>query len=287
LRLMRMLKLTKVMRLCRVMRLFQQLRVLVNSVTANILSLIWSLGALVIVMLAATLFMTQAVSEYLGDANGDREVQLKLFPYFGRIPQSLLTLYQMTLASGIWAAPGRLLIFEVSPLYMLFFVFFGWFVSFAMVNVISAIFLKQTLAAAAGDSDTALRERQAKKDADIAVLRSIFTEGDRDASGTIDWTEFKVMIRDHRVRAWLGALDFTAADMATIFTVLDDGDGQIEFDEFIDGVMRCKGHARGIDALTLLSRLRQITMFIEEIAGDLQVHVESQGLAPNEPEEES
>lgn len=241
------------------------------------------MASLAIVLVAAAIFITQAVSDYLHDPSGDLEVRLELFPLFGRLPLSLLTLYQMTLASGVWERPGRLLIFEVSPWFAIFFVTFGWLVSFAMVSVVSAIFLKQTLAAAAGDSDTALRERKAKKDADMATLRSLFEEGDKDGSGYIDWAEFKTMVCDHRVRAWLGTLDVTATDMATIFSLLGDGDERISFDEFIDGVVKCKGHARGVEVVKLMSKFEQMNQSIADISEALASHVQKYGLGNPEP----
>ena len=32
-----------------------------------------------------------------------------------------------------------------------------------------------------------------------------------------------------------------------LFHLLDNGDGEVTLDEFIDGIMRCKGNARAID----------------------------------------
>jgi len=143
-------------------------------------------------------------------------------------------------------------------------------VTFAVVNVISAIFLKQTLAAAAGDSEVAVMERLAKKEKDVARLREIFREGDKDGSGSVDWQEFQTMIQNPRVRAWLGILELDITDMATVFNLLDDGDGHVQFDEFISGVMKCRGAARGVEVVNLLSEYRQILQQLDEMKHNLQ-----------------
>jgi len=266
-RLLRLLRIAKAMRIVRVMRLFHQLRVLVGSLAATIGSLAWSILFLAVVQAICAILMTQLLSEYLStpDPNVAPETQAMIHQYFGRWTQTMLSMHQMTLAPAAWGTIGRTLIFQVSPLYAVFFVVFGWCVTFAIVNVLSAIFLKQTLAAAAGDSDVAVMERMRKKSQDIARLKDIFSEGDKDGSGSVDWSEFIAMIQNPRVRAWLGVLELDVTDMSTVFSLLDDGDGRIEFEEFIAGVMKCRGAARGVDVVSLISELRLVTSQVKAI----------------------
>merc|ERR1719387_2174855 len=100
--------------------------------------------------------MTQALQEFITDESEDLAVRTDADIYFGRWTLSMLTLFEITLAPGAWARIGRLLIFEVSPWFSLFFIPYGWGVSFAIVRVISALFLKQTLAVTANDPETAM-----------------------------------------------------------------------------------------------------------------------------------
>ena len=71
------------------------------------------------------------------------------------------------------------MIFDVNSLYVFFFIPYVWGVTFAIVRVISAIFLKETLAAAESDQETAIAEKMKKKDKDINNLRKIFMEADK------------------------------------------------------------------------------------------------------------
>ena len=41
-----------------------------------------------------------------------------------------------------------------------------------------------------------------------------------------------------------------------LFRLLDDGDGCVTLDEFINGILRCKGAARAIDQLALHAEVR-------------------------------
>lgn len=266
-RLLRLLRVTKALRIVRVIRVFHQLRVLVGSLAATVGSLLWSMLFLAVVQSICAIMMTQSLAEFLADPDPGvpLELQATIHEYFGRWTQSMLTLHQLTLAPAAWGSIGRILIFNVSPLYAVFFLVFGWCVTFAIVNVLSAIFLKQTLAAAAGDSDVAVIERMQRRARDIQRLRAIFSEGDKDGSGTLDWHEFVGMIQNPRVRAWLGVMELDVTDMSTVFSLLDDGDGRIEFEEFITGVMRCRGAARGVDVVALVSELRVVTAQVKAI----------------------
>ena len=83
--------------------------------------------------------------------NEDEGVQREVHKYFGHFTTSMLTMFEITIAPGAWGKVGRLLIFDVSWHYAFFFLLYVWGVTFAMVRIISAIFLKVTLAAAASD----------------------------------------------------------------------------------------------------------------------------------------
>merc|ERR1719281_86296 len=99
-------------------------------------------------------------------------------------------MFQMTIAAGGFVAPCRLLMVEVNFMYFLFFIPYVWTVTFAIVRIISAIFLKETLAAAASDQENAVAERLRKKDRDIENLRRLFQEADVDGTGSITMDEF-------------------------------------------------------------------------------------------------
>ena len=45
---------------------------------------------------------------------------------------------------------------------------------------------------------------------------------------------------------------------ATRFHILDDGDGEVTQQEFINGIIRCKGHARAIDQVALQTDVRML-----------------------------
>ena len=46
-------------------------------------------------------------------------------------------------------------------------------------------------------------------------------------------------------------LDLEVHEVVSLFNLLDDGDGLITHDEFLNGVMRLKGHARSLDIIAI------------------------------------
>merc|ERR1719262_430877 len=129
--------------------------------------------------------MTQLLAESLANSEADVELRQTVHQYFGRWTHSMLTMFEITVSPGAWGKVGRLLIFEVSPLYSIIFVLYVWGVTFAIIRVISALFLKEVLEVAANDEENALEKRQKKDVKDLTNLRRIFRRADRDGAGSL------------------------------------------------------------------------------------------------------
>jgi len=269
-RLVRFAKLAKVLRIIRVMKVFTQLRVLVMSVVNSVGALGWSVVLLTITQSIAAILMTQLVQEVITDEEHPYELRKECYHYFGRFSHSMLTMYQLTLAPGAWAKAGRMLIFEVSPLYALFFIPWGWCVPFALLRVISAMFLKQTLAIAANDPETAITERVKKREGDIRKLRSIFNRADTDHGGFMDQNEFDVLLQDPHLKTFLSVMELEVTDVKGLFDLLDSrGEGCIYQSDFINGIMRMRGAAKSTDIMTILYENKKIQTQIGTLQRDM------------------
>merc|ERR1712118_212968 len=67
-----------------------------------------------------------------------------------------------------------------------------------------------------------------------------------DGNGTLDKKEFDAMINNPDIQAWLTIIGLEMHEIKGLFTVLDDGDGVISYQEFVGGCMRLKGNARAL-----------------------------------------
>lgn len=53
-------------------------------------------------------------------------------------------------------------------------------------------------------------------------------------------------------------MDLDVHESHVLFDLLDNGDGQVTLEEFVDGIMRCKGPARAIDQVALHAEMKKM-----------------------------
>merc|ERR1719261_230250 len=123
--------------------------------------------------------MTLSLQSYLQDESEDEEQRKQIYTFFGSFSRSVITLFEMTLAIGTWGRVGRVVIFSVSRWYALFFLGYLTLVSFAVIRVISAIFLKETLAASSKDADI-LMAQENRDPAYVQKIRAVFNDMDQE-----------------------------------------------------------------------------------------------------------
>merc|ERR1712054_246758 len=163
LRLIRLLRLAKVLRVVRVMKEFKSLRVLVAAVVNSVGALGWSMTLLFVLELVGAIFMAQVIQPFMDRVPGnDEEADLQKFIWnsFGTWTNAMFTIFEITMAPGGFIKYRRLYE-EVHALFGMFFVLYVCVVTFAVVRVITAMFLKATLSASdSEDHDTAQQKSE-------------------------------------------------------------------------------------------------------------------------------
>merc|ERR1712007_383106 len=158
LRLVNIFKILRCMRMLRLVSRVEPLTLLIRSIRLSIPSVLWSVVLLLVVQIAASIFMTTSLQSYLRDERADPEDKADVYTFFGTFTRSFITVLEMTLATGTWSRCGRVVVFKVSGFYMLFFFGYPILVSFATIRVIAALFLKDTLAAGAKQDERNMAE---------------------------------------------------------------------------------------------------------------------------------
>jgi len=257
LRLIRLAKLARILRIVRVFEIFYQLRVLLTAVSNMFGVLSWSMVFLFIVQFIAAIFMTQILQPFLRDDGSDPEVRMLAYWHFGTFIRSFLTMFEITLAPGAWDKSGRTMIYEVSQLYMLFFLGYLILVTFALIRTIGAIFLKETLEGAARDTDKRIAHtyRDPKY---VRKLWKVFEGLDKDKKGFITLEQLCAILEDDDMYKDFKSLGIQFHEMQGLLTLMDDGDDEISFGEFIAGVMRVKVAGKGADLATLLLENKKV-----------------------------
>jgi hypothetical protein len=242
LRMIRLLRLAKVLRVVRVMKEFKSLRVLVAAVVNSVGALGWSMTLLFVLELVGAIFMAQVMQPFMEDEPKNAEaadLQKFIWSSFGTWANAMFTIFEITMAPGGFIKYRRLYE-EVHALFGAFFVIYVCIVTFAVVRVITAMFLKATLSA----SDTEERDTAEVKSAQWSkCLRDMkraegeeFDEGTPNGAMRISIQELRVLLKMENLNQWLHDVGILPEEVVRMFNALDSNDilvmDQVNFGEF-------------------------------------------------------
>eukprot|EP00931_Biecheleriopsis_adriatica_P024987 TRINITY_DN15448_c0_g1_i2.p1 TRINITY_DN15448_c0_g1~~TRINITY_DN15448_c0_g1_i2.p1 ORF type:complete len:683 (+),score=85.53 TRINITY_DN15448_c0_g1_i2:128-2176(+) len=265
LRLVRMTRLVRAFRIVRTLRLFKGLRVLLSACSSFLPSLCWSMVLLTLLITMGGLIIGNLLQDFIADSDNEFDDRLWIWLHYGTAYRAVYTMYEVTFA-GNWPTYVRPVLETVDQAFSIFFLLYVTLVVFAVTRVIAAIILRDTLEAAGNDAEVIIQEREAKKSAYVNKLESVFRVADTSGDGVISLEEMQVLMEDQTVRAYLQALDIEVHETTALFRLLDDGDGILTYDEFINGILRFKGGARAIDLMAMNVELKQLMLQVDTLA---------------------
>eukprot|EP00747_Dinoflagellata_sp_TGD_P215755 gnl/TRDRNA2_/TRDRNA2_88400_c1_seq1.p1 gnl/TRDRNA2_/TRDRNA2_88400_c1~~gnl/TRDRNA2_/TRDRNA2_88400_c1_seq1.p1 ORF type:complete len:257 (-),score=64.79 gnl/TRDRNA2_/TRDRNA2_88400_c1_seq1:59-742(-) len=166
---------------------------------------------------------------------------------FGSLPRSILSLYEAMTGGKDWddlAAP----LIELNPIYGLIFSIYIAFVTLALGNVVTGVFVESALKSAKDDENRHM----------LATLKKLFKEIDTDGSNSITWTEFTSKLLTPHFITMLKEIEITPEEAMNLFKLLDaDESGDIDQDEFINGFLGLRGAATSFDLSTVMHEARK------------------------------
>lgn len=249
LRVLRILRLVRLVRLARVLRFVRQLRTLVCSIGVSMQSLGWTVMLIMLLIYVIGIYFTQSVSAQKregGDLNSATFISLDY--YFGTLGRSILTLFEAITGGVDWDELCNPLIAEISTFTGLLFCCYILFAVFALMNVVTGVFVESALQGSAQDKESQI----------VGTLEDLFVEFDVDNSGTIAEEEFHAMLQDAGAISQFKALDVNMHQAKSLFHLIDiERTGVIDIDAFIMGCLRLRGTARAADMTTLIYELKR------------------------------
>lgn len=282
LKVMRALKSLRALRIVRSFRFLSGLRVLMKACQCFLPSLFWAMVLLSIFILMGAMIMANALHAFILDPAQSYDDRVQMWTLYGTAYRSAYTIYEVTFA-GNWPTNARPVLDKVSQFYSIFFVVYITIIVFALIRVISAIFLKDTLDAAQNDAEHLVVEKMHKKADYVRKLEHLFQAIDSSGSGLITEERLTQILGNPKVAALFQTLDLDVHESEALFHLLDDGDGEVTLAEFIDGVMRCKGPARAIDQVAMHAELKQLSRRF----GKMLKHMKQQQALPGMPSQQS
>ncbi|CAE8589285.1 unnamed protein product [Polarella glacialis] len=264
---LRMLRLAKFGRAFRAMRLSKvshSLKLLGKCITASVGMLFWSLALVFVVQCIGGMMLSTLIGSFMENTEVDPQVRRLVFRYYGTFSGSMLTMFQVLFAN--WSISYRILVDHVSEWWSLWFIIYRCLVGFAMLNVVNACFVQQTMAVAQQDTELMIYAKGKEKNAYARKLHILFRELDTSGDGMVSWQEFEVLLTDDRLRSFLAAMEIDASDLKGLFDVLGDGSGNISADDFIAGARSLNGAAKAVDMAQLLSIVKRLDSKLESSA---------------------
>jgi len=194
------------------------------------------------------------------DSSWDVETRKELYSYFGTFTKSLLTMFGMLF--GNWFEVTRVLT-GFNEAFMIFGICHQLVAGFAVIEVISGVFLNETFKVAALDDGIMLNEVRRAARAERTKMTELFLKADTDGNGLVDKGELMAVLENKRVAEWLGAMGFDLKDIDKIWEMLDeDGDGQLSCEELVRGAAVVKKPARAVDLEAVQRMLASATAAI-------------------------
>merc|ERR1712113_438988 len=110
-----------------------------------------------------------------------------------------------------------------------------------------------------------IQEKTREKKKYAEKLLGFFNAADTSGDGLITLNEFETFLRDPRVKTYLATLELDAHETKNLFHMLDDGDGEVTAEEFVQGAIRLKGVARSQDVVSIMHDFNRLNKRIEEM----------------------
>jgi hypothetical protein len=260
----RMARLARLLRFLRVVKTingFASLYLILQSIKGSVSALFWSSVVLVLVEMMFAVALNLLMTMYWEDQSSETlEDRQELFEYFGTFSKSLLTMMEMLM--GNWFEITRILT-RFNELFMIFGICHQLIVGFAVLEVISGVFLNETFKVAALDDSIMLNEVRRAARAESAKLTEFFLMADTNGDGRVALEEMKAVLDSESVMDWLSAMGLDLGDIDQVFVMLDtDRDGQISCEELVKGASMLKKPARAVDVATLQRTLEDVRVHV-------------------------
>jgi len=242
LRLLRILRLFSILRVTRLVARVSDLRILIAAIVSSLRSLFWVLVLITVQTFFAGIVFTQIATDHkiqVGRSVMAEEAELDM--YFGSLDRSMVSLYQ-TLSDGIhWSEIAAPFVEHVSPILEAAFIVYSAFSVFAVMNIITGMFVGSALENAENE----------KKRLTLETIGKLWRSLDDDASGDISLDEFMANLQEQHMKALLCELDIVPQDARVLFDLLDeDNSGNITLEELVNGCSRLRGNAKALDLLS-------------------------------------
>merc|ERR1712203_6083 len=133
---------------------------------------------------------------------------------------------------------------------------------FAMMNLLTGVFVDKAMRSVREDKDMVLAKR----------IRDLFLTDDMEGPCEINWEDFSAKLRTNAMQEYFKQINVEVAEARSLFDLLDeDSSGSIDSKEIVEGCLKLRGPARALELSLLARDIVDLQVSIKEIVIDLRV----------------
>eukprot|EP00434_Breviolum_minutum_P008587 symbB.v1.2.007576.t1/scaffold386.1/size215569/2 len=258
-RLLRIGKLARAIRMVAMNSVLQSLQILTRCLVSSSNMLFWTFLLLTFFQCVAGLVAATLCREFIEDETVDVRIREDVYRYYGTFTRTFLTMFEILFAN--WSPPCRVLVDNISEWFSLFFFIYRCILGFAVLNVVNAVFVQQTMKIATSDEQLAFKQKERELAKYTQKVKNLFATMDASGDGVINFDEFSKLVQSPMLQFLLSQLDLEYHDLLSLFEFLDNGDGEITLSEFIDGAAKLRGNAKALDIWRMETKIE--VLFVE------------------------
>jgi len=271
LRIARLIRLLRLLTIVQHVEAFDSLVILWKALRASMSILCWSFFFLVFLQLAVGLCLAQLLSVYIQDESKDTDRRQQIHRYFGTFMRTMLTMFEITF--GNWVVPCRLVSDYVNPWYGMLFVFYRGCICFAVIRVIGAVFITETMKVVADDDTVAALRKKKEQRKYLDRVRFLFTQLDDDDDGYIEYEDFGKLLSDPALTAKASVLQITSEDVDLLCDYIKgEHEDRVNIEDFISGVKFLKKKSSALGQATIQKAIVGISDKVDLVVDTLESH---------------
>jgi hypothetical protein len=259
LRAARMLRAVRMVRIGKVMASFRHLRSIIVCIQSSATTLFWSLVMLFLIYVLFSLFFIEIVASHLMQT-GEAVEETAFENVFGSLAESILTLFKASTGGDDWSEAYEV-IQLTGTLGVCIYLFFIAFTQFALINIITGIFVDSAIESLSPDAEMIARERSLKEKESAQKLEQFCSDVDINGNGKLTRVEFQLAMQRKHIPVLLATLGLQRHHVLEFFDVMaetaNDG-GQVEISTFVNGCMLLRGVATNFDLQKLQADLLKL-----------------------------
>eukprot|EP00434_Breviolum_minutum_P003929 symbB.v1.2.003454.t1/scaffold194.1/size275082/15 len=248
-----LVRLARAFRLVDVISNLPSLHLLSKCLLASRFMLFWAFILLALFQAAGGLFLATLSMDFVRNPTADVNARAEVFRYYGTFSRTFLTMFEVLFAN--WGPPCRVLADNISQWFAVFFLLYRCVFGFAILNLLNAVFVNQTLRTASGDEELAFKQRQRDLKNYQNKVQMLFRNIDTSGDGAISKDEFSKLVESPMLQFWMGQLELEYHDLMSLFEFLDPGDGHITLQSLMEGALRRRGGAKALDIWRVETKL--------------------------------